>query len=364
MRAQVPIAVHVGIGGIGVRIVGFGHGIAAAVDFAGRNLHLHVVGHARRDVVRRILHREHPHERTSLLDVGVHVMEPHVVRVGGTQMGVTFRDALRIGDIVDVLQLADTGIVGRGVDEQPDRILLVDVELSHQEIGQVVESVRRLRIVARPHDLRRREHLARQLGALVGDIGHETVLALHDTETRPDAMRQIARVGRLRQARIGFDASRFEPVVRRHVDLLVALLIVIGHTVLQAQLRILRNRFGIGHVAAQVVAERRRMRTLVAQQQGIRRNDDQIGIDTPRLVRIAVRISSVVPIAHAAVERQRAAVLAQLRAIGEVLVQIDSRAVAVAEIVHHAQTALSPLVAISRAVRIVALETEPRARHE
>ena len=106
------------------------------------------------------------------------------------------------------------------------------------------------------------------------------------------------------------------------------------------------------------------MRTLVAQQQGIRRNDDQIGIDTPRLVRIAVRISSVVPIAHAAVKRQRAAVLAQLRAVGEVLVQIDSRAAAVAEIVHHAQTALSPLVAISRAVRIVALETEPRARHE
>ena len=75
-------------------------------------------------------------------------------------MGIALGDALRIGDVVDILQLADTGIVSRGVDEQSDRILLVDVELSHQEIGQVVEPVRRLRIFAVAHNLRRREHLA------------------------------------------------------------------------------------------------------------------------------------------------------------------------------------------------------------
>ncbi len=235
-------------------------------------------------------------------------------------MGIAFGDVLRIGDVIDVLQLADGRILGHGVDEEPDRILLVDVELPHEEVGEVVEPVRRPRVISGACDLRRREHLARELRMLIGKIGHKTVLALHDAESRADALRQIARIGGLRQARVGFDTGRVEAARRRHVDPFVALLIIVGHTVLQTQLRILRHGFGVGHVAAQIVTGRGCMRMLITQPQRILGHDDQLGCNAPRLIRIAVCVPLVVAVTHAPVERQRTSGFAQFRAIGEVLV--------------------------------------------
>ena len=180
VRAQVPVTVEVDGGGV---VVG---GVLLAAEGDRTGVRHQVVG----VVIRRILHREHPHERPSLLHVGVRIVEIDPVAVRRVQVGVTLGDVLRVRHVGHVLEVGDRGVVGIGRDEQAQRILAVDVQLPHHEIGHVV--IRMLDLVGGvAYDL------PVERGMLVIDVRHERVALLRITEAGTGALRQVTALVRV-----------------------------------------------------------------------------------------------------------------------------------------------------------------------
>ena len=292
----------------------------------------------RGDVIRRALEREHPHERPALLDVRIDVVEIDAVRVEGFEPRITVRNVLCIRYVVDALQVGHLRIVRIGRDEQPQRVLTIDVELAHHEVGHVVVVVADLlRTVLRHHAVEQR--------ALVVNVRDERVALLRIAESRTEAMRgEVALVG-VRQLRIGRQSGDRE-VAARFVGALVALLMVVGGAVLEAHLRVFGHRFRVGELAAQGMAARRRHIAQVAQLHVIVRNpyagrgigDRAVG-KAAQLVGVGSGVVLAVRIAETAVERDRPAVLAQFGAVNGECPEAVSAAEAVVEVVRAAVSA-------------------------
>ena len=143
-----------------------------------------ILHRVRTDIVRRALQGEHPHERTALLDIRIDVMEVDPMAVRGVECRIAVRDVLRIRQIIDSLQTGYVGVARRRVDEKTQRVLAVDHQLTHHEIGEVV---------IRMTDLFRftLRHLTVKYRMLVVDISYECVAILRITESRTDALRGI-----------------------------------------------------------------------------------------------------------------------------------------------------------------------------
>ena len=175
VRPQLPVTVEI----LGRRVEIGRIGLSVDGDVTG-SLH-QMLGR----VIQRRVHREHPHEGPALFDVGVGVVEIHPVRVGRLQVRITVADVLGVRYVVNALQVGDRRAVGVGRDEEPQRVLAVDVQLAHHKIGHVVVGVLDLLgIVA--HDL------SVEGRTLVVDVGDERVALFRKTESGPHALRQVA----------------------------------------------------------------------------------------------------------------------------------------------------------------------------
>ena len=146
---------------------------------------------------------------------------------------------------------------------------------------------------------------------------------------------------------------------------------VVGGTILEADLSILGHRFRIGELSTEAVAARRRQIAQVTGQEIVGRIPfARLGIDrrtigqTSQLVRPRVRIARPVRIVHVAVEGDRPAVLAQLGPVDGRRAEVVAARKAVAVVVRTAVTALAVLPALRRAPRIVRLVAETRADHQ
>ena len=141
-------------------------------------------------------------------------MEVDTVGVRGAQKRVTARDVLCVRYVVDALQARDARVLGHRVDEQTYRILRVDVEVAHHEVGEVVVRMR--------YALRR--GIALELRILIVEVRSHSRTVLRVAYARADAVRGVdARIG-VRERRVGLDSR---DVVRRvvgYVCLVVAVL--------------------------------------------------------------------------------------------------------------------------------------------
>ena len=353
MRPQLPVTVEI----LGRRVEIGRIGLSVDGDVTG-SLH-QMLGR----VIQRRVHREHPHEGSALFDVGVGVVEIHPVRVGRLQVRITVADVLGVRYVVNALQIGDRRAVGVGRDEEPQRVLAVDVQLAHHKIGHVVVGVLDLLgIVA--HDL------SVEGRTLVVDVGDEGVALFRKTESGPHALRQVAALVGVRQRTVGGKSGGRE-IVARDIGTLVALLRVIGRTVLEAQLRVFGHRLGVGEAAPQAVRRRRRQVAQVTQFGVVRRVPDAghrvdrrpVGLGCED-VRPRVRIVRVVRVAERSVEGDRAAVLAQLGPVDGARPDVVAVAQGVAAVLGAAVTAFAELPALRRAQRVVRLVAEARADHQ
>ena len=358
VRTQIPVSVEVDLRGVVVRRIG----LAGDVHRPG------ILDQMCGNVVLRGVHPEHPHERPALLDVGVRIVEIHTVRVVGVQVGISARDVLRVRHVVHALQRRDRRAVGIGRDEQSQRVLAVDVQLAHHEVGHVVVRVFDLLGILL-HDL------SVEGRTLVVDIRHERVALLRKAEARADALRQVAALVGVRQQWVGREACDRE-VVARDVGALVAFLRVVRHPVLEAHLRVFGNRFGIGDIPAQAVRRRRGQAPQVAQRGvGRRIPRERIAPDTRAdggdLLHVGPRgrIVLAVRIAERSVEGQRTPVLAQLGTVDGARAQVVAVIPGIAVVVGIAVSAAAVLRGAELpsgrlAPRIVDLVAEARADHQ
>ena len=353
VRAQVPVTVEVDGGGV---VVG---GVLLAAEGDRTGVRDQVVG----VVIRRILHREHPHERPSLLHVGVRIVEIDPVAVRRVQVGVTLGDVLRVRHVGHVLEVGDRGVVGIGRDEQAQRILAVDVQLPHHEIDHVV--IRMLDLVGGvAYDL------PVERGMLVIDVRHERVALLRITEAGAGALRQVTALVRVGKRPVG--EKPCDRIVRPGYERpLVALLIIVADAVLHAHLGIFGHRFRIGELPAQAVAVRggevaQVTQTGIARRVPAPRAVGSVGTDgrNRQDVREGIRVVGIVRIIHIAVEGDRTAVLPELGTVDGARAQVITVAQAVVEILGAAVTALAELPALRRAQGIVGLVAETGAHHQ
>ena len=357
MRPQLPVTVEI----LGRRVEIGRIGLSVDGDVTG-SLH-QMLGR----VIQRRVHREHPHEGPALFDVGVGVVEIHPVRVGRLQVRITVADVLGVRYVVNALQVGDRRAVGVGRDEEPQRVLAVDVQLAHHKIGHVVVGVLDLLgIVA--HDL------SVEGRTLVVDVGDERVALFRKTESGTYALRQVAALVGVRQQ--GIKHAAREGVVVGNERSLVALLRIVGNPVLEAHLRVFGHRLGVGETAAQAVRRRRRQVAQVTQFGVVRRVPDAghrvdrrpVGLGCED-VRPRVRIVRVVRVAERSVKGDRAAVLAQLGPVDGARPDVVAVAQGVAEVVRAAVTAAAVggcavLPSGRAAPRIVGLVAEARADHQ
>ena len=353
MRPQAPVAVEIDGRGVVVGLVLH----AAQRDRAG------IRHHVRRIVVGGVLHREHPHEGPALLDVGIDVVEIDAVAVGRIQIGITLGDILGVRYVGHVLQVGDRRVVGIGRYVEPQRILAVDVQLSHHEIGHVVVRMPDLVGVV-PHDL------PVERRTLIKDIGDERIALLRIAEAGTCALRQVVAPVGVRKRSVGLQ-SRDRIIRAGDIRLLVALLIIVRNAVLKAYLRIFGDGFRVGELSAQAVAARRREVAQVAQARVARRvpsprRVDAVGPEVRKRqhVREGVRVVGVVRVVHVAVDGDRTAVLAQFGAINGVRPHVVTVAQGVAAVLGAAVTAFAELPALRRAQRVVRLVAEARTDHQ
>ena len=317
VRAHRPVAVHV-----------HGARILEVVVLRAVDLHRSVVGHVGRDVVGGVLKREHPHEGAALFEVRVDVVEHHVVAVRRVQLGVAARYVLRVGDVVDALEVGDRGVLGVGAHEQTDRILAVDVELTHQEVGDVVVSVAYFFGIG-PFDL------AVERRMLVVNVRHQRVALLRIAESGACAVDHVAAAVGVGELRRGCDARGIE-VIAGDVGALVAFLILVGGAVLRADLGEFAHRFGVGDVALERVVVRRGVVVEVAHQEVVVEvGDAAVGSEHGAhgrqggRIRCRARGAREVAVTGRAVHGDRAAGFAQLGAVhgGEAGVVASGRSV-------------------------------------
>ncbi len=315
-------------------------------------------------VVLRELGREHPHEGAALLHVRIGVVEVDIVAVERVQVGIASRDALGVRHVVDALQVGDLRRVGVGGHEQPQRVLAVDLQLAHHEIGhEVVVVGDALRVVA--HDL------PVELRVLVVEVGDEGVALLREAESRAHGVGLVAALVGVRQRAVGLQPGDVEVVVGGDVGALVPLRIGEREAVLEAHLRMLGHRLGVGGVGAQRVARRGGDRLQVAQvgvAGGIPRADERSrartrGLQT-HLIRPRAGVVLAVAVAAVGVDGDRAARLAQLGAVDGRKAQVVAVVRRLVIVVGAAVTALTELPALGGAPGVVGLVAERGADHQ
>ena len=274
------------------------------------------------------------------------------MRVGGVQPLVTARHILRIRYVEQVLQLRDARVVGARHDEHADRVLLVDVEIAHQEVGEVVvRPLYRLSV--------RRPHLAVEGRVLVVEIEHQRVALLAVTETRAHAVGGVVAGVGVRELRI--ERSVGVGVVVAEVPcLLVALLTRVTHAVLEIELRELRQRLGVIHGALDAGVVRIGLVGEVTQQRRV----GAVAVVDGRLVRITLRVVIVVAVTESHVGREQTTRLAQFEAVLQELRYVVSSLVGLVAVHYDVVDGVAVLQTVGRAERIVRLETESRARHD
>ncbi len=302
-------------------------------------------------------------------------MEIDPMVVGGVQIDIAARNILRIGDIENTLQLRHRRVIGIRRDEQPQRILAVDIQLAHHEVKHIVVIMLDfLGIGLHDPTFERR--------TLIVDVGNERIALLGVAETGADTLGQIiALVGIGQRRLVGETCDR--KIGARDVAFVVALLVVVLGTILHRDLRMFGHRLGIGKLSAQRMAARRSQGAQIPQLGiafyllGNRIDITPRRIPTPRHIatvgtyrrsghNVGIGIGGIseIRITEHPVQSDRTPNLAQLGTVDGVGADIVAVAGSLFEIVGGGVAALAVLPPLRPAPRVVGLVAEPGTDHQ